>query len=142
MPEPKRPTGLPPKIYVPIAGVIAIAFLAIMFYLIAVGFGVSGSVFGNGKPSGGQTQAATGATNVQGGGPPAAVMEQLTTLRARIAAHPNDDVTITQLADMYLAAGKYTDAIPLYKRALSINPQNVAAQAGLEQAKSGQAQSQ
>ena len=62
-------------------------------------------------------------------------MEQLSTLRARIAAHPNDDVAITQLADEYLAAGKFAQAIPFYQRALAINPKNVAAQTGLAEAR-------
>jgi cytochrome c-type biogenesis protein CcmH/NrfG len=38
------------------------------------------------------------------------------------------------LGDMYLAANKFSDAIPFYRRALKANPRNVAAQAGLSQA--------
>jgi cytochrome c-type biogenesis protein CcmH/NrfG len=132
---PKR--GLPPRIYVPIVAVIGIAFLGVMFYLVSVGFGVTGSVFGKAASPGTaamQAQNPGSATSVQGGGPPAQVIGQLKTLRERIAAHPNDDVTITQLADMYLAAGKYSDAIPLYERALKVNPHNVAAQTGLAEA--------
>ena len=53
-------------------------------------------------------------TNVEGGGPPAAVMLQIKTLRERIAAHPDDDVAMTQLGDMELAVGRYAQAIPLY----------------------------
>lgn len=71
------------------------------------------------------------------GGPPPAVVEQLKTLRERIATHPRDDVAITQLGDMYLAANRFPDAIPLYRRALRINPNNVAAQTGLAQAREG-----
>lgn len=74
--------------------------------------------------------------NVQGGGPPAAVRTQLADLRARIAKNPKDDVALTQLADMYLAVGKYDDAIPYYKRALAANPNNVAAKEGLSEAES------
>ena len=113
-------------------------------YLIAIGFGVTGSVFGKAGSSGAiaQQQQPGSATNVQGGGPPAAVVEQLQTLRARIAAHPNDDVALTQLADMYLAASKFAEAIPLYKRALKANRRNVAAQTGLAQAQEGLQQSQ
>jgi predicted Zn-dependent protease len=112
--------------------VFSIIFLAVMGYLIAVGFGVTGSVFG--KSGNAASVNAGSATSVQGG-PPAAVMEQLSTLRARIAAHPRDDVAITQLADMYLAAGKYAQAIPFYQRALAVNPKNVAAQTGLAEAR-------
>ena len=133
MNEPPR-NGLPARIYLPIVSVFALAFLGIMVYLVMVGFNVSGSVFGSGSKASVQTAPVNGTNNVEGGGPPAAVMEQLGTLRARIAAHPNDDVAITQLADMYLAASKFDEAIPLYKRALAVNPKNVAAQAGLDEA--------
>ena len=140
--QPRR--GLPARVYLPIVAILAIAFLAAMMYLIAVGFGVTGSVFGKTAPANGpeQSRQASSGTNVQGGGPPAAVMEQLQTLRARVAAHPNDDVALTQLADMYLAANKFTDAIPLYQRALKANPRNVAAQTGLAQAQESLRQSQ
>lgn len=140
--SPRR--GLPPRIYLPIVAVLGVAFLIVMFYLVAVGFGVTGSVFGKAaNPQQAMQAQPNGNPNaVQGGGPPAAVMVQLKTLRDRIAAHPNDDVAITQLADMYLAVSKFNDAIPLYERALKINPRNVAAQTGLEQAKSGLAQTQ
>jgi tetratricopeptide (TPR) repeat protein len=129
--------GLPPRIYLPIVLVLGILFLGTMLYLLSVGFGVTGSVFGRSAPPSGVMQAQNpgSATNVQGGGPPAAVLGQIKTLRARIAAHPNDDVTITQLADMYLAANKFSEAIPLYQRALKVNPNNVAAQTGLSEAK-------
>lgn len=135
--------GLPPRIYLPIVVVLAALFLVAMYYLVSVGFGVSGSVFGKaGEPARVGAPQSPANTNVEGGGPPAAVMTQLKTLRDRIAAHPNDDVALTQLADMYLAVGKYGEAIPLYERALKANPQNVAAQTGLEQAKSGLSQQQ
>jgi hypothetical protein len=128
----KQERGLPPRIYVPIVAVFAVLFLGVMGYLIAVGFGVTGSVFGKSGNAASVSQGST--TSVQGGGPPPAVMEQLTALRARIAAHPNDDVAITQLADEYSAAGKFAQAIPLYQRALKVNPNNVAAQTGLAEA--------
>ncbi|HXO17640.1 MAG TPA: tetratricopeptide repeat protein [Candidatus Dormibacteraeota bacterium] len=129
-------SGLPPRIYVPIVTLIAAVFLCTMAYLVADGFGVTGSVFGKAAPSG-----AGGSTERQGsqdsveGGPPAPVMAQLQTLRARIASHPGDDVALTQLADMYLAANKFEEAIPFYRRALRANPRNVAAQTGLAQAR-------
>jgi cytochrome c-type biogenesis protein CcmH/NrfG len=131
--EPSR--GLPPRIYIPVLAVIAILFFGIMTYLVSVGFDVNGSVFGKaGKPA---TQTAAPNTNVEGGGPPAAVMLQIKTLRDRIAAHPDDDVAMTQLGDMELAVGRYAQAIPLYTQALKVNPHNVAAQTGLDQAKDG-----
>jgi cytochrome c-type biogenesis protein CcmH/NrfG len=138
----ERKRGLPPRVYLPIVAVIAVCFLGAMAYLIADGFGVTGSVFGKASNGGGPVQAQGGATNVQGGGPPAAVMEQLATLRARVASHPKDDVALTQLGDMYLAANKFADAIPLYKRALAANPKNVAAQTGLAEAQESLRESQ
>jgi tetratricopeptide (TPR) repeat protein len=101
-------------------------------------FATGGSVFGaatNQAGSGAMTPAPP-AVNVQGGGPPAAVRTQLADLRARIAHNPKDDVALTQLADMYLAVGKYDQAIPYYKRALAVNPNNVAAKEGLGEAES------
>jgi cytochrome c-type biogenesis protein CcmH/NrfG len=121
---------------VPIVTVAAIVFLCIMAYLVADGFGVTGSVFGRAV-----TSKAAGVTTQQGsqndveGGPPAPVVAELRTLRARIAAHPNDDVALAQLGDMYLAANLFSQAIPLYERALRANPSNVAAQTGLAQAR-------
>jgi cytochrome c-type biogenesis protein CcmH/NrfG len=117
--------------------VIAAVFLAGMGYLVHTAFSTGGSVFGasvSGASS--QVTAAPPAVNVQGGGPPAAVRTQLADLRARIAKNPKDDVALTQLADMYLAVGKYDDAIPYYKRALAANPNNVAAKEGLSEAES------
>lgn len=107
-----------------------------MAYLVAIGFGVTGSVFGKAaQPVSGATAPQQGSQNAVEGGPPAPVVAQLQTLRARIAAHPNDDVALTQLADMYLAANHFDEAIPLYRRALRLNPRNVAAQTGLAQAR-------
>ncbi len=120
----------------PIVAVIALAFLSIMGYLLAVGFGATGSVFGKAAPEKpGLASQGSSDTNVQGGGPPPEVMLQLKTLRDRIAAHPNDDVALTQLGDLYLAASKYELAVPLYERALKANPRNVAAQTGLDEAR-------
>lgn len=130
------PSGLPPRIYLPILAIIIIAFLATMAHLVAVGFGVTGSVFGKAAtPQSANSNERQGSQNRVEGGPPPPVMAQLQTLRQRIAAHPNDDVALTQLGDMYLAANKFREAIPLYERALHSNPQNVAAQTGLAQAR-------
>jgi len=130
------PSGLPLRIYLPIATVLAAIFLATMVYLVTVGFGVAGSVFGKAaKTTTNPSLESQGSQNSVEGGPPAPVVAALQTLRARIAAHPNDDVALTQLADMYLAANKFEEAIPLYQRALRANPRNVAAQTGLAQAR-------
>jgi cytochrome c-type biogenesis protein CcmH/NrfG len=129
------PRGLPPRIALPIVAVFAIAFITIMAYLLKAGFGSTGSVFGKAAPAGAAAVQGPATTNVQGGGPPAEVMLQLKTLRDRIATHPNDDVALTQLGDLYLAANKFEQAIPLYRQALKANPKNVAAQTGLDEAR-------
>ncbi len=129
-------SGLPPRIYVPIVTLVAAIFLCTMAYLVAIGFGVTGSVFGKAaQPARAATAQQQGSQNAVEGGPPAPVVAALQTLRARIAAHPKDDVALTQLADMYLAANHFQEAIPLYQRALRSNPRNVAAQTGLAQAR-------
>ncbi len=134
MPDQSKPGGLPTRIALPIFLVLGGGFIALLLYFLSIGYGVGGSVFGDGKST--TTQQAPQSNNVQGG-PPPAVMAQVQTLRARIAAHPEDDIAIAQLGDMYLAAGKYALAIPLYKQALKVNPKNVTAQTGLEQATAG-----
>lgn len=128
--------GLPLRTYLPIVFVIGAIFLGAMAYLVADGFGVTGSVFGRASSAQtAQTMPQQGSQNAVEGGPPAPVVAQLRTLRARIAAHPNDDVALTQLADMYLASNHFQEAIPFYERALRANPHNVAAQTGLAQAR-------
>jgi len=136
---PRQPSrGLPPRIALPIVALVSLVFLLIMAYLVAEGFGVTGSVFGKaakpGSVAGAPQQSQGSQANVEGG-PPPAVAEQLKTLRDRIAKHPDDDVAITQLGDMYLAANRYAEAVPLYRQALKVNPHNVAAQTGLAEAR-------
>jgi cytochrome c-type biogenesis protein CcmH/NrfG len=131
--------GLPPRVYVPIMLVIGAVFLAAMGFLLHAAFATGGSVFGAGTGASNRAAKATAAPpamNIEGGGPPPGVRAQLGDLRARIARNPKDDVALTQLGDMYLAVGKYDDAIPLYKRALAVNPRNVAAKEGLSEAES------
>lgn len=127
--------GLPARIAVPLFAAFALCFLGVMAYLIAIGFGVTGSVFGAAAKHAGGTAPAQGSTAAVQGGPPPAVAAQLRTLQQRVAAHPDDDVALTQLGDMYLAANRFTQAIPYYRRALRANPHNVAARAGLSEAR-------
>ncbi|MDQ6933457.1 MAG: tetratricopeptide repeat protein [Candidatus Eremiobacteraeota bacterium] len=133
--------GLPPRIYLPIVIAISVVFLAVMSYLLRVGLGVTGTALG---PSAATLPAETGAqipANVGvGGGPPAPVRAELQDLRRRIARDPTDDVALVQLADFYLAANKFRDAIPFYRRALKTNPNNAAARAGLQEAQSASKQ--
>lgn len=124
--------GLPPHIYLFFVVPFAAVFLGAMGYLVYVGLGSGGSVFG---------AAGTGATQTAQqrveGGPPPAVMLQYEALERRVAQHPNDDVALTQLGDLELAANRFREAIPYYERALAVNPHNVAAQTGLAQAREG-----
>lgn len=110
-----------------------------MAWLVHQGFSTGGSVFGTGTGASSRATLAPQAppaVSVEGGGPPATVRVQLQELRGRIAKNPKDDVAMTQLADMFLAVGKYDQAIPLYQRALQVNPNNVAAKEGLSEAQS------
>jgi len=130
--------GLPPRIYLPITGIFAAVFLTLIVLLVRQSLSTGGSVFGNGTGAGAQPQVtqAPPSLSVEGGGPPASVRMQLEQMRARVARNPKDDVALTQLGDMYLAAGKYAQAIPYYRRALAANKTNVAAKEGLQQAQS------
>ncbi len=116
-----------------------------MAYLVRLGFGTSGSVFGsaNGTPPPRANLPANRGNSVSvEGGPPPAVRLQVQQLQARIARNPKDDVALTQMGDMYLASGQYAQAVPYYKRALAANPHNAAAKEGLSQADSALAPGQ
>jgi hypothetical protein len=124
--------GLPPRIYLPITAVFAAVFIGLIVLMLRQSLNTGGSVFGSGASA--QATQAPPQLSVQGGGPPAGVRMQLQQLEARVARNPKDDVALTQLGDMYLAAGKGAQAIPYYRRALAANKNNVAAQEGLQQA--------
>jgi tetratricopeptide (TPR) repeat protein len=70
-----------------------------------------------------QSSALPGNT-VGGGGPPAPVMQELATLRARLKANPNDLAALVALAGMYYDAAKFDQAIAYDKRALVLDPGN------------------
>jgi cytochrome c-type biogenesis protein CcmH/NrfG len=110
----------------------AIVFLGVLAYLLDLGFGSGGSVFGAGGP--GRQQNAQQRVE---GGPPPAVMVQYQALLRRVATHPRDDVALTQLGDLELAASRFRAAIPYYERALAANPSNIAAKTGLAEAREG-----
>jgi cytochrome c-type biogenesis protein CcmH/NrfG len=123
--------------YLPFVLVFAVAFLGIMAYFVNIGFGVRGAVFGTGRGS--QSQSAQ--QRVEGGPPPAIALEWQT-LQQRIAAHPRDDVALTQLGDLELTADRYADAVTYYRRALAVNPHNAAAVEGLNEAENALRSSQ
>jgi hypothetical protein len=70
-----------------------------------------------------QTSALPGNT-VGGGGPPAPVMQELATMRARLKANPKDLAALVTLAGMYYDAGKFDQALGYDKRALALDPGN------------------
>jgi tetratricopeptide (TPR) repeat protein len=148
--------GLPLRIALPILAVVAVVFIAIMGYLVKLGFGDTGTALGYGAPAEqgdariqataapasmvtdppgtftvpqagtgpiAQTSALPGNT-VGGGGPPAPVMQELTTMRARLKANPNDLAALVALAGMYFDASKFDQAILYDKRALALDPGN------------------
>jgi tetratricopeptide (TPR) repeat protein len=148
--------GLPLRIALPILAVVAVVFIAIMGYLVRLGFGDTGTALGYGAPAEqgdariqataapasmvtdppgtftvpqtgtgpiAQTSALPGNT-VGGGGPPAPVMQELTTMRARLKANPDDLAALVALAGMYFDAGKFDQAIGYDKRALALDPGN------------------
>ncbi len=127
----KSDPGLPARVAIPLVAVFAIVFLGVMGYLVYLGYGSGGSVFGAAGPG-----AQTAQQRVEGG-PPPAVMLQYEALLRRVARHPHDDVAWTQLGDLELAANRFRAAIPYYERALAANPRNVAARTGLMQAREG-----
>jgi tetratricopeptide (TPR) repeat protein len=61
---------------------------------------------------------------VGGGGPPAPVMQELTAMRARLKANPDDLAALVTLAGMYFDAGKFDQAAAYDKRALALDPGN------------------
>src|SRR5665213_183432 len=61
---------------------------------------------------------------VGGGGPPAPVMQELATMRARLKANPNDLAALVTLAGMYYDGGKFDQAAVYDKRALALDPGN------------------
>ena len=70
-----------------------------------------------------QSSALPGNT-VGGGGPPAPVMQELATMRARLKTNPNDLAALVTLAGMYFDAGKFDQAAGYDKRALVLDPGN------------------
>jgi hypothetical protein len=76
---------------------------------------------GNGPVA--QTSALPG-NAVGGGGPPAPVMQELATMRARLKSNPKDLAALVALAGMYYDAGKFDQAIGYYKTALALDPGN------------------
>ena len=144
--------GLPPRIYVPIVIVAALVFLGIVGYFLRIGLGVTGAALGPTAQQGDANIRATaapadtlpttqpgdvvvpqtGGNGVGGGtplpaqaaGPPAPIARLLTDLRDRLQRNPNDLGALVNLADLYFDAGKFAQALPYYKRAIALDPDN------------------
>ncbi len=58
------------------------------------------------------------------GAPPAPIQRLLTDLRGRIARNPHDLAALVGLASLYFDAGKFAQALPYYKSALALDPNN------------------
>jgi tetratricopeptide (TPR) repeat protein len=61
---------------------------------------------------------------VGGGGPPAPVLQELSAMRARLKANPNDLAALVTLASMYFDAGKFDQSAAYDRRALVLDPGN------------------
>jgi tetratricopeptide (TPR) repeat protein len=142
-----RPTarGLPPRIALPILAVVALCILAIIAYFLKIGLGVTGAALGpqakatvmpaaamptnapgevSVPQTGGAPVGGGGPAPAQAGGPPAPILRMLTELRGRIARNPGDLSALVSLAQLYFDAGKFSQALPYYRRALAIDPAN------------------
>lgn len=122
--------GLPPRIYVPIVLVVMLAFLGVVGYFLKIGLGVTGAALGP-AANGGDVRAVAGAPNEVGGGtppqaaaagPPPPVQRLLLEMRERLQRNPRDRGALAALASLYFEAGKFTQAVPYYERALAVDP--------------------
>jgi tetratricopeptide (TPR) repeat protein len=144
--------GLPLRIALPLFIGFGALFLAIMGYLIRAGLVNSEAPLGAPAQQGDARIAATPAPlvtdapgtftipqtgtgpasgssalpgkNVGGGGPPVAVRAALDQLRARLKANPDDLAALVGLGDLFFDAGKFDQALPLYRHALALDPSN------------------
>jgi tetratricopeptide (TPR) repeat protein len=132
--------GLPPRIYVPIVFAVMLAFLGVVGYFLKIGLGVTGAALG---PAAGDVRSVADAPNGVGGGtppqaaaagPPPLVQRLLLEMRERLQRNPNDRGALVALGDMYFEAGKYTQSLPYYKRALALAPHDAQTQSDYAEA--------
>jgi hypothetical protein len=142
------------RIAMPILVVFGAIFLGIMGWLLHLGFGTTGSAFGPGvvaqqgdakiqatpapiatDPPGTFTVPQTGTGPVAqrpsalpgqsvGGGPPAPVMQEVQTLRERLARNPKDLAALVGMGDLEFEAHKFDKAGDYFRRALALDPTN------------------
>jgi tetratricopeptide (TPR) repeat protein len=123
--------GLPPQVAVPISLLATAAVLAVVLWFLKTALTVPGSALGPNADSMGaslpQRDAAQG-TSVGGGSaavavgvaPPAPIQRLLTEFKTRLARNPRDRAALIGLARLYAEAGKYSQALPYYERALAL----------------------
>ncbi len=147
-------SGLPPRVYLPILLVATLVVVAIVAYFLKIGLGTTGAALGPaaqasaaaadaqatvapgevevpqsggapaGAPGNGVGGGSAAAAAAGAGGPPAPVLRMLTDLRDRLARNPRDLSALVGLASLYYDAGKFSQAIPYYRRALAVDPGN------------------
>ena len=137
----------------PILAAFAAIFLAIMGYLLHLGFGTTGAAFGPGgvaeqgdariaatpaplatQPPGAFSVPQTGTGPIGGGtslpgasvggGPPPAVANAVATMRARLARNPDDLGALLTMGRLELAANRPQAALTYLRRADKIDPMN------------------
>ncbi len=132
--------GLPPRTYLPILALTALAFLGIVGYFLKIGLATTGAALGPEAQAVAPAHAVPGDVTVpqRGGGPPAPVRRLLGDLRERIVRNPSDLAALVELARLYVVAAKYPQAIAYYKRALALDPANPATRSAYAAALHGQ----
>jgi tetratricopeptide (TPR) repeat protein len=111
-----------------------LAFLGVVGYFLKIGLGVTGAALG---PAAGDVRSVADAPNGVGGGtppqvaaagPPAPVQRLLLEMRERLQRNANDRGALLALANLYFDAGKYSQSLPYYRRALALAPHDAQTQ--------------
>jgi len=111
-------------------------FGGVIAYFLRIGLATTGAALGPGvvAQQGDSNIQATSAPGMSVGGgslplaaagaPPAPIQRLLTELRGRIARDPHDVSALAGLASLYADAGKFSQALPYYERAVALAPGN------------------
>jgi len=79
-----------------------------------------------GPPAAVNGPAQSGTVSRAAGGPPPAVMQLLAGYRARLAKNPNDRGALIGLASLEAQVNRFDTAAPLYARAITLKPSDIA----------------
>ncbi len=123
--------GLPARIYLPILLVCAALLIAIIAHFLTIAFGTTGAALGpaaQGSIGGAPGNGVGGGTVIppSAAGPPAPIQRLLTELKGRLVRNPRDRGALVALAQLYSDAGKFEQALPYYRRALDVAPNDAA----------------